>query len=313
MYDFSDINLAQLKKISEIYYIQSIKETLSKVVMSSSICLDCDKLDLDLISTENLLKSEMISRGINLIVNHNITCLRCPVVYFNFSLETSELHTFTEFTTSSSGEFLRDIKIIWYGVSVQGTCGDSDAADYLRNKGYTVEKRDYTQLVENLNSTLLVIAAPQHHTFNSTEANNMINFVNNGNVIIFLADTDTDYDPPWGLNVTENFGFHFEGQVDEVNVIPASGYENHPIWTTPNALSYMTTQWDGTITSISDPLNVKVVGVVGSIKMIVLNENPAWNGGRVLGTGYNVMAGCNEEMGQLTNLIDNFVTYALGC
>lgn len=98
VYDFSDINLVQLKKLSEVYYIENIKDALNKTAISSSISIDCNKLDIDLDCTENSLKKELISRGINLTINHDIkSCPPSLNVYFNFSLRTSELYTFTEF------------------------------------------------------------------------------------------------------------------------------------------------------------------------------------------------------------------------
>lgn len=95
IYDFSDINLLQLKKMSEIYYIQSIKDALNKTVISSNLSQDCNKVEIDVNSTESLLKGSMISRGINLTISHNIVCP--SYVNFNFSLRTAELYTFTEF------------------------------------------------------------------------------------------------------------------------------------------------------------------------------------------------------------------------
>lgn len=97
IYDFSDINLVQLKKTGEFYYIQYIKDSLNKTVISSISSLDCNKLEIDVNSTENLLKNVMISRGLNLTINHIMNCPSTPLVIFNFSLRTPELYTFTEF------------------------------------------------------------------------------------------------------------------------------------------------------------------------------------------------------------------------
>ncbi|MEM5872574.1 MAG: hypothetical protein QXD55_01805 [Candidatus Aenigmatarchaeota archaeon] len=94
IYDFSDINLVQLKKVPEFYYIQYIKDSLNKTVTSSITSLDCEKLETDIVATENFLKDELISRGINLTIAHENSC---SYVYFNFSLRTPELYTFTEF------------------------------------------------------------------------------------------------------------------------------------------------------------------------------------------------------------------------
>jgi len=98
IYDFSDINLIQIKKVSEFYYIQYIKDALNKTVVSSNTSQDCSKLGSDINATESLLKSAMISRGVNLTVNHQITCpTTLSYVDFNFSLATPELYTFTSF------------------------------------------------------------------------------------------------------------------------------------------------------------------------------------------------------------------------
>lgn len=98
IYDFSDINLIQIKKVGEFYYIQYIKDALNKTVVSSNTSQDCSKLGSDINSTESLLKSAMISRGVNLTVNHQINCpTTLSYVDFNFSLATPELYTFTSF------------------------------------------------------------------------------------------------------------------------------------------------------------------------------------------------------------------------
>jgi len=97
IYDFSDINLVQLKTVTEFDYIQYIKDVLSQTVISSNSNLDCNKVDFDLKSTEILLERNMISRGIKLSVNHSISSCSPLSVYFNFSIKTSKLYTFTEF------------------------------------------------------------------------------------------------------------------------------------------------------------------------------------------------------------------------
>ena len=95
IYDFSDINLIQLKKMYEVNYIQYIKDALNKTTISSNTSQDCSKLEYDINSTENLLRSALISRGVELTINHKINCPSS--VDFNFSLKTSELYTFTQF------------------------------------------------------------------------------------------------------------------------------------------------------------------------------------------------------------------------
>ena len=99
IYDFSDINLIQLKKMNEIYYIQYIKDSLNKTVVSSYSSQDCNKLGIDINTVENSLKNLMIIRGVKLTINHVITCPSPFNVYFNFILKTPELYTRTEFNS----------------------------------------------------------------------------------------------------------------------------------------------------------------------------------------------------------------------
>ena len=98
IYDFSDVNLIQLKKMSELNYIQDIKYELNKTVISSNQSQDCPrKIEGDINATETLLKNVMISRGINLTVEHNIICGSPMNVSFSFNLITPEIYTVTEF------------------------------------------------------------------------------------------------------------------------------------------------------------------------------------------------------------------------
>jgi hypothetical protein len=97
LYDFSDIDLVQLKKGTEFYSIQDIKDVLNSTVASSRF--DCGKAESDVNSTEQFLKRQMIYQGINLTIMHSVVSCSPVRFYFNFSLRTPELYTFTEFTS----------------------------------------------------------------------------------------------------------------------------------------------------------------------------------------------------------------------
>jgi hypothetical protein len=112
IYDFSDINLVQLKTMTELDYIQQIKDVLYQTTLSSNSSLDCNKVDIDLKSTEDLLEREMISRGISLTISHTI--LNCPPdikVDFDFSIKSSNIYiessTLPSFIPSSLVGFWR--------------------------------------------------------------------------------------------------------------------------------------------------------------------------------------------------------------
>lgn len=99
VYDFSSINLVQVKNMPELEYIQYVKDALNQTALASNTSMDCVKVDSDLNSTENFLKSEMIARGMNLTVYHIL--MGCPSLlsnaYFNFTIKTPTTFTFTEF------------------------------------------------------------------------------------------------------------------------------------------------------------------------------------------------------------------------
>ncbi|MFH1229264.1 MAG: hypothetical protein V1678_02470 [Candidatus Aenigmatarchaeota archaeon] len=120
LYDFSDIDLVQLKKGTELYSIQNIKDVLNSTVISSSF--DCNKAESDVNSTEEFLRRQMIYQGINLTIMHRVVSCSPVNFYFNFSLRTPEMYTFTEFTTYAVSSFCPD-----------GTCsgGENCPADRL--------------------------------------------------------------------------------------------------------------------------------------------------------------------------------------
>jgi hypothetical protein len=99
IYDFSDINLIRLDKMVELDYIKYVKDVLSTTTISSNASMSCARVDLDLNYTENLLRSEMISRGISLSIAHQMNCPSGNLNYvsFNFNLSTPELFTNTQF------------------------------------------------------------------------------------------------------------------------------------------------------------------------------------------------------------------------
>ena len=100
IYDFSDIDMVQIKKMTELDSIQYIKDSLNQTVISSNSSLDCDKVGIDLNSARNFLKTEMISRGLNLTVSYSIvTCPPNVNVAFNFTIRSPNAYTFTQFNS----------------------------------------------------------------------------------------------------------------------------------------------------------------------------------------------------------------------
>jgi hypothetical protein len=160
-------------------------------------------------------------------------------------------------------------------------------------------------------------------TFSNSEISNLTSFVNGGGRLVFTVDTDYAYcnsDPTrCALEVTRNFGFAYGGDLQEGALIPATGQSGHPIWNMPNQISSFT-DWccDGYVPIILDPTNVKIIGVTSGLdatggfvsngSAIVLNENSAFNGGKVLGTGYNMLVGLTGDF----RMLDNEISFMLG-
>ncbi|MFQ6020871.1 MAG: hypothetical protein ACE5J4_02520 [Candidatus Aenigmatarchaeota archaeon] len=93
LYDFNKLDLTKLQEMYELDYIQMIKDSLAGTIDNSN----CNRLEQDLEDAEEFLKDQLIKKGIRLEIYHEITS-NCPTTYFNFSLITSNLYTYTEFT-----------------------------------------------------------------------------------------------------------------------------------------------------------------------------------------------------------------------
>lgn len=93
IYDFSDINVVQLKKITELDSVKYVKDVLSETMLSVNSNPDCNKAAIDLNSTEYLLEKEMISRGINLTISHTFqNCSPIIIANFSFSINSSSIY-----------------------------------------------------------------------------------------------------------------------------------------------------------------------------------------------------------------------------
>ena len=241
----------------------------------------------------------------------------CTITSMLFlSLVFNGVSTLADASSSTTGSSL---EVIWYGGSAQDSVTpENDAVTHLQNSGVNVEKRA-RPLANLTDGKVVVIAAQYNNVFSSTEVDLLKNYVNDGGKLILVTDTDYFYchppppDPPGtcAMEVSRNFGFGFDGDWGGGTIIPATGQSNHPIWKTPHALTSFS-EWssDARIPFILDKANVKVIGILtfDSVPLIVLNENPAYNGGKVLGTGYNMFLGMNGNW----SMFDNIISFMLG-
>ena len=93
LFDYGKIDLTKIEERGPQDYIQSIKDTLIKTVQDS----DCSVLDQELKSSEAFIKTQMIKKGIVFNIIHQASCPPASA-HFNFTLQTIDILTNTEFT-----------------------------------------------------------------------------------------------------------------------------------------------------------------------------------------------------------------------
>lgn len=212
-------------------------------------------------------------------------------------------------------------KAIIYGQVLQGSYG-FNATERLLATGMDVEYRNMP--INNLENAdiVLLLSFDWDYRFSADEIGELQAYVLNGGRLIIAVDTDYSFcDPPSGcsMEVARNFGFAFGDDIDGV-AVPAPNESKHPIWAKPNSMSSAIISFDAYVTQIIDTDHVRVLGLVDNgvsqvagqqdprnKAAIVVNENPAYNGGKVLGTGYNLLLGVNGDF----RMFDNILSFML--
>lgn len=215
-------------------------------------------------------------------------------------------------------------QVVWYGARGPDQ-QDSGAFGRIRDLAFEPQYRD--RPVMNIEDAKLVILDwPDAFTaYSSGEIAELGNYVGNGGRLILAMDNDYFYcDPPTtcAMEMAKNFGFVFRGNIGSGLVIPADGQASHPIWTSPHRLSSSSElAWDGYVDEILDS-NVKVLArIQGSVTSstnngdylvnepiaIVLNEDPTFNGGKVLGIGRNMFVPVDDNYSMFDNIV-SFMT-----
>jgi len=212
-------------------------------------------------------------------------------------------------------------KAIVYGQVLQGSYG-FNATEHLLATGMDVEYRNMP--VHNLGDVdiVLLLSFEWDYQFSPDEIGELQTYVLNGGRLIVAVDTDYVFcNPPssCSMEVVRNFGFAFGDDIDGT-AVPAPNESEHPIWKNPHSVSSVRISFDAYVTEITDSENIRVLGIVDSgisqlpgkpdprnKAAIVVNENSAYNGGKVLGTGYNVLVGVNGDF----RMFDNILTFML--
>ncbi len=194
----------------------------------------------------------------------------------------------------------------------------------LESRGYAVVASDGPPMAEQMWMASVVVG----HSLNVADPDTreaLVEYVYGGGRLLVLLNTPyatcgTEEEPCWFDFTKEAFGFRFDGDVQHGTVLPAEGSERHPIWNSPNTLSEFS-DWccDAYVAEIVDEQNVEVVATVSGqsykhgvystvqdVPMIVVNDNPEWGGGMVVGAGLHVVAGWH---GPDLRMFDNVIEF----
>jgi hypothetical protein len=206
--------------------------------------------------------------------------------------------------------------VIWYDNSYSYA---SNPALHLQNLGYDVEIK--TRPIRDLgNADVVFIGELRDNVFSTSEITEIVNYVYHGGHLILAADRDyqnCNLDAFCAFDFTRDyFGFGFGGYLQVGTLTPPLSQSNHPIWTTPNPLSsFGRTIFDGYITEIFDQKNVVVLAQasgtppfnpVKNVAGIIINNNPAFKGGKILAGGYTSILGSSDPR-MIENVMDFMV------
>jgi hypothetical protein len=224
--------------------------------------------------------------------------------------------------------------IAWYGARDRDQ-EESGAFGRLHNAGFNPEYRNRSVTDLSGSNTvmpkLVIMDWPDYQPkFSKDEIRELTDYVHRGGHLILAMDNDYYYcNPPssCSMEVVKHFGFAFSGNIQYDGVlVPAKGKSNHPIWKTPNTVTSFS-HWccDGYVSEILDEDNVKVLGriqgsatsvtsydgaaTVTNVAVIVVNDNPEFNGGKVLGTGRDMFIGHDETGTDDFTMFDNIIKF----
>jgi len=203
--------------------------------------------------------------------------------------------------------FPSDQKVIWYGQNFQSN-RNFDTLEHLSSKGVWIDYRELP--VNNLLDARVVVLSSVFflHQFSNDEIAQLHGFVNSGGVLIIAVDTDFAFcEPPstCGIDpVSRSFGFAFGSDVSDI-VVPSASSRNHAIWKNPNTVASTDSLNDAYVAEILDADNVVVLGQLQRLgkPAIVLNNDPDFNSGKVIGLGLNTFLGHDGDYAMLENIV----------
>ena len=199
----------------------------------------------------------------------------------------------------------RDVDVLVYGHPDPIT---AEHVELLESRGYVVEVGDGPAASEMERASVVVGGGLDVQDASTRDM--LTEYVHEGGRLLLLVDTEyaacgSPESPCWFDFTGDAFGFRFDGDVRSGALAPAGESGQHPILNEPNTLGEFSEWCCGAyVEEITDRKNVAVVatvsgksykhgeyGFVSRAPAIVVNDNPAWNGGMVVGTGSGVAAG----------------------
>ena len=224
----------------------------------------------------------------------------------------------------------RSVDVLVYGYNEDGTGAISaEHMALLESKGYTVRGNNGPADADEMKDAKVVLGLRVGDIANEDIRKTLTEYVYGGGRLLLLVNTyyqycisGSEYDPCHFDFTREAFGFKFDGSVQYSTIYPAPGQENHPLWNVPNQVSEFS-DWccDAYVGEIEDEENITVLSTVSGesyrptgyytvqdVPAIIVNNNPNWNGGMVIGAGTHMIIGWH---GPDTRMFENVLEFML--
>ena len=254
--------------------------------------------------------------------------MRVGVVLLLAIMAAAATITYVAMPQEASAE--RPIDVLVYGYNEDGTGPISaEHMALLESKGYTVSGSNGPADADEMKDAKVVLVWKAGDIANEDTPEVLTEYVYGGGRLLLLVDTPyayctsgSEHDPCHFDFTREAFGFKFDGDVQYSILYPAPGQENHPVWNVPNQVSEFS-DWccDAYVGEIEDEENITVLSTVSgdsygptgystvqNVPAIIVNNNPNWNGGMVIGAGLNMITGWQ---GPDTRMFENVIEFML--
>ncbi len=233
-------------------------------------------------------------------------------------------------TLTLEAEAERPVDVLMYGYDEDRT--DAIGAKHLallESRGYVVKTSSGSADADEMKDAKVVLAWRTGLSRDEGVKKALEEYVYEGGRLLLLVNTpyqrctSGSSDAPCHQDFTRDaFGFKFGGSVQYSTIYPAPGQEEHPIWNVPNKVSEFS-DWccDAYVEEIVDRDHITVLSTVSGqsykptgyhtvqdVPAIIINDNPDWNGGMVVGAGTHMIIGWH---GPDTRLFENVLRFML--